>query len=77
LSEYDPRQVRNVLRELNCTEIITADETIRYFQNSKGLTQLRMHEMVDDDQLDIMAENIGHDPDDFRDRVKKDRKHKK
>lgn len=77
MTDYDPRQVRNVLRELKCTEIMPADPDLRYFQNDHGMGQVRMSEPVDDDQIEILCQNLGRDLADFKERLKKDKKHKK
>lgn len=75
--EYDARQVRNVLKDMLCNEIIPGDDNIRYFQNSKGMAQLHMNEPVDDLQIDIICENIKIDCEEFRALLRKDKKHKK
>ena len=78
LKTYDPREIRQILKDMQYTEIIPpehAEHRILYFQKDV-LVELKMDEEYLPLQIEVLCGRIGLTKDEFDDRNKKAKKHK-
>jgi hypothetical protein len=79
LKNYDPREIRRILKDMGYSETIPREHTehnISYFQKDALLIELKTDEEYLPLQIELLCERIGITTEKFEERYKLAKKHK-